>query len=202
MPQRAMACNVRLLNDSTAQQTCRVQHNGAPRNFGCVPGHADVMWVDAGCRGLFTCGPNATLLSCGRTFASYSRPMKMACSCDPEYAKRWYIKSGKKPVKKIEGVVGTKELFHAKYVVPAPPKIERPQRTVFDPRELLWRGKKALPTGRRPCEAGSCKKTSHATTVGCVTPCRRLTCIETVRNRRHQIRSFGPRKPFTQSFLV
>ena len=83
-----MACNVRLLNDSTAQQTCRVQHNGAPRNFGCVPGHADVMWVDAGCRGLFTCGANATLLSCGRTFASYSRPMKMACSCDAEYARR------------------------------------------------------------------------------------------------------------------
>ena len=83
-----MACNVRLLNDSTAQQTCRVQHNGAPRNFGCVPGHADVMWVDAGCRGLFTCGANATLLSCGRTFASYSRPMKTACSCDAEYARR------------------------------------------------------------------------------------------------------------------
>ena len=83
-----MACNVRLLNDSTAQQTCRVQHNGAPRNFGCVPGHADVMWVDAGCRGMFTCGANATLLSCGRTFASYSRPMKTACSCDPEHMKR------------------------------------------------------------------------------------------------------------------
>ncbi len=42
-----MACNVRLLNDSTAQQTCRVQHNGAPRNFGCVPGHADVMCFQA-----------------------------------------------------------------------------------------------------------------------------------------------------------
>ena len=83
-----MACNVRLLNDSTAQQTCRVQHNGAPRNFGCVPGHDDVMWVDAGCRGLFMCGANATLLSCGRTFASYSRPMKTACSCNPEHMKR------------------------------------------------------------------------------------------------------------------
>ena len=74
---------MRLRNDLSAAQVCRVRHaDGVPQNYGCVPGHADVMWVDAGCHGIFSCGANATRTVCGRPTLGTT---KIACSCDPNY---------------------------------------------------------------------------------------------------------------------